>query len=148
MFRSEMSTVTAMRLVHPHAWRDLPSHPLAEWRYLLEEFVGDESAKEWGFAAASYIDQVRRTTALGPTFSELFEYLLPDTSGRPGPYPPGWGYQERQRALSSFRVHALMAWRRRFMVNWEQDVARSLRVGKQYRSRLSLVEHAQRWRLS
>ena len=117
----------------PIWWRRIDAPPPAAWAYIFEQFTGDETADEWGRAAAAFIAQVRARTGRGPTFSELFAYLLPDTSGMPGPLPEELGRVERWRARSGFRFHAAIEWRRRGMIAFDRDVPRSLRVGRRYR---------------
>jgi len=102
---------------------------------MFEEFTGDETAEEWALAAAIFIAQTRRRTSRGPTFAELFAYLLPDTSGLPAPFPPELDFFERRRAISGFRGHVAIEWRRRGMISWDGGVTRSLRVGRAFRVR-------------
>lgn len=121
--------------LYPIWWRGIASPPPAEWSYLFEEFTGDDTAEEWALAAAIFIAQTRRRTSHGPTFSELFGHLLPDTRGLPSPFPPGLDFIARRRALTGFRGHVAIEWRRRALISWDKDVARSLRVGRAFRER-------------
>lgn len=107
--------------------------PPAEWVYVFEDFTGDDTAGPWALAAGIFVAQTRRRTGRGPTFAELFTHLLPDTSGLPGSFPESLEFVERRRAISSFRGHVAIDWRRRNMINWEKDVTRSLRVGRAFR---------------
>ncbi|WJM17153.1 hypothetical protein [Microbacterium arborescens] len=125
---------------YPIWWRGIETPPPAEWRYVFEAFTGDQSAEEWGLAAAIFIAQTRRRTSTGPTFAELFTHLLPDSDGLPGSFPPGMTYFERKRAVTGFRGHAAIEWRRRGMINWDKGITRSLRVGRTFRARSSQVQ--------
>lgn len=120
--------------LHP-AWWGVSSTPPAQWAYVFDELTGEDTAEEWALAAAIFIAQTRRRTGQGPTFTELFTHLLPDTAGLPAGFPAGLGYPERRRALSSFRGLVAIEWRRRAMINWDKDVTRSLRVGRSFRAR-------------
>ncbi|NYD53584.1 hypothetical protein [Microbacterium pseudoresistens] len=102
---------------------------------MFEELTGDATADEWALAAAIFIAQTRRRTGAGPTFSEVFASLLPDTSGLPGPFPPELGPDERRLAISGFRGHVMIEWRRRDMIGFDKGVTRSLRVGREFRRR-------------
>lgn len=118
---------------YPIWWRGVPSPPPAPWVYLFEEFTGEDTAEEWALAAAIFIAQTRRRTSLGPTFSELFAHLLPDTKGLPSSFPTDLSFFERRRAVTGFRGHVTIEWRRRGMISWDKDVPRSLRVGRRFR---------------
>lgn len=109
--------------------------PPAQWTYVFEQLTGDDSADEWALAAAIFIAQTRRRLDRGPTFAELFAHLLPDADGLPAPFPEGLSYRERHLAVSGFRGHATIEWRRRGMISWEAGVTRSLRVGRAFRER-------------
>lgn len=119
--------------LNPIWWRGISVPPPAEWAYVFEDLTGEDTAEAWALAAAIFIAQTRRRTHRGPTFRELFVHLLPDTQGLPAPVPPGLGKTERYRAISGFRRHIAIDWRRRGMINWEKDVARTLRVGGAFR---------------
>ncbi len=107
--------------------------PPADWAYIFDDFTDEDTGEPWALAAAIFIAQTRRRTGRGPTFAELFTHLLPDTRGLPGPFPEGLGFIERRRAISGLRGHVAIDWRRRGMINWDQDVTRSLRVGRTFR---------------
>ncbi|GAA4784034.1 hypothetical protein GCM10023351_31950 [Microbacterium gilvum] len=109
--------------------------PPAQWTYVFEQLTGDDSGEEWALAAAIFIAQTRRRLGRGPTFAELFAHLLPDADGLPAPFPEGLTYRERHLAVSGFRGHATIEWRRRGMISWETSVTRSLRVGRAFRER-------------
>jgi hypothetical protein len=126
---------------YPIWWRGMSASPPASWKYLFEEFTGEDSASEWALAAAIVIAEARARTSHGPTFSELFIRLLPDTNGLPGPFPDGMEYSKRQLAIWSFRLHTAIEWRRRAMIEWSEGVERSLQVGRRF-SRTSR-EHQQ-----
>ncbi|GAA4168016.1 hypothetical protein [Gryllotalpicola koreensis] len=100
---------------------------------MSETLTGEDTADEWGLAAAIFIARTRRKTGRGPTFSELFTYLLPDTSGLPAPFPDGYAYPQRRRLAGEFRLFAAIEWKRRGWVSWEPGVTRSLRVGRVFR---------------
>lgn len=124
-----------MHEAYPIWWRGADAPPPTEWAYMFDAFTGDETAEEWALSAAIYIAQVRRRTGAGPTYSELFAFLLPDTRGLPGPFPVGLEPDERRRAISGFRGHVAIEWRRRGMINFDKGVKRSLRVGREFRER-------------
>lgn len=126
-------TVYVERDPRPIWWRGMSAPPPADWVYVFEEFTGDDSGEPWAVASGIFVAQVRRRTGRGPTFAELFTHLLPDTHGLPGPFPDGLEFIERRRAISSFRGHVAIDWRRRSMINWDKDVTRSLRVGRAFR---------------
>lgn len=121
---------------YPTWWRRMsrPQPPPATWKYMFEEFTGDDSAREWGFAAALFIAQVRRRTSPGPTFQELFKHLLPDTNGLPDVFPSQMIYVDRSLVIKDFRLRAAMEWRRRGLIDWDKNIARSLRPGPQFRA--------------
>lgn len=102
---------------------------------MFSELTGEDTADEWALAAAVFIAQTRRRTSYGPTFTELFTHLLPDTDGIPGPFPEGLSYHERRRAITGFRGHVAIEWRRRGMISWEKGITHSLRVGREFRLR-------------
>lgn len=120
---------------YPIWWRGITTAPPAQWSYVFEEFTGPDTAEEWALAAAVIIAQTRRRTGRGPTFGELFTELLPDTSGLPAPFPEGLDFAERRRAVTGFRGHVTIEWRRRGMIGWDKQVTRSLRVGSAFRER-------------
>ena len=120
---------------NPIWWRGIATPPPAAWAYVFENFTGEDTAEEWALSAAIFVAQTRRRTGHGPTFSELFAHLLPDTSGLPAPFPDGLEFIERRRAISRFRGHAATEWRRRGMISWDTHVTRSLRVGRAFRER-------------
>ncbi|MFS2241245.1 hypothetical protein [Microbacterium sp. OR16] len=125
--------VRMQRDPRPIWWRSFSVSPPAEWVYVFEDFTGDDTGEPWAIAAGIFIAQTRRRSGRGPTFAELFTSLLPDTSGLPGPFPDGMDFLDRRRAISGFRGHVAIDWRRRNMINWDKDVVRSLRVGRAFR---------------
>jgi hypothetical protein len=102
---------------------------------MFEDFTGQDSAEEWGLAAAVTIARVRRRTSEGPTFSELFSELMPDTHGIPGPMRDGATSSARYAATHEFRHHVAIEWRRRGLIGWSHGVERSLRVGPAFIAR-------------
>lgn len=120
---------------NPIWWRGVGSPAPASWAYVFEDFTGDDTAESWALAAAVFVAQTRRRTGRGPTFAELFAHLLSDTCGLPAPFPPGLEFMERRRAISGFRGHVAIEWRRRNMIAWDSGVMRSLRVGRAFRER-------------
>lgn len=120
---------------NPVWWRGISIPPPAAWTYMFEEFTGNDTADEWAMAAAIFIAQTRRRASLGPTFAELFTHLFPDTAGLPAPVPVGLESVERHHAISGFRHHATIEWRRRRLISFDKGVARSLRVGREFRER-------------
>ncbi len=121
--------------MYPIWWRGIDTPPPAAWAYVFECFTGEDTAEDWALAAAIFIAQTRRRTALGPTFAELFTHLLPEDNGLPGPFPVGLEYIEHCRAVSGFRGHVSIEWRRRGLISFDRDVTRSLRVGRVFRER-------------
>ena|GEM_PF-4689078 len=119
----------------PVWWQGIDAPPPAQWAYVFEELTGDDSADAWALGAAIFIAQTRRRLHHGPTFSELFTHLLPDCSGLPAAFPPALDFAQRRRAISGFRAHATIEWRRRGMISWDRDEMRSLRVGRRFRER-------------
>lgn len=102
---------------------------------MFECFTGEDTAEEWALAAAIFIAQTRRRTALGPTYAELFAHLLPENNGLPDAFPAGLEFFERRRAASGFRGHVAVEWRRRGLITFDKGVTRSLRVGRVFRER-------------
>ena len=133
MLATLIAMVTVGRDLNPIWWRRVERPAPAAWAYVFEDFTGDDTAEEWALAAAIFVAQTRRRTGRGPTFSELFAHLLPDTGGLPGPFPDDLDFLGRRRATSGFRLHAATEWRRRSMISWDTDVLRSLRVGRAFR---------------
>lgn len=133
------ATVIAMVAVKPDPypiwWRGIAAPPPCSWAYVFEELTGEDTAEEWALAGAVFIAQTRRRSGHGPTFSELFTHLLPDSSGLPAPFPDGLDFIERRRAVSAFRGHVAIEWRRRNMISWDTGVTHSLRVGRAFRER-------------
>ena len=121
---------------YPTWWRRMsrPQPPPATWWYIFEEFTRGESAREWGFAAALVIAQVRRRTSPGPTFQELFRHFLPDANGLPDVFPSGMIYVDRRLVLHDFRLNAAVEWRRRGFIDWDTNLPRSLRPGPRFRA--------------
>lgn len=122
---------------NPVWWRGVSVPPPAEWAYVFESFTGEDTAEEWAIAAAVFVVQTRSRTGHGPTFTELFSHLLPETAGLPGPFPKELEYLERRRVLSGYRGHVTIEWRRRGMISWDKNVPRSLRVSRGFRERTS-----------
>lgn len=120
---------------YPIWWRGIDAPPPAEWTYMFESFTGDDTGDEWALAAAIFIAQTRRRTALGPTFAELFTHLMPESQGLPAPFPPEMEFIERRRAVAAFRGHVAIDWRRRGLISFDKGVTRSLRVGRVFRER-------------
>lgn len=132
----------------PPWWRGISSPPPAAWAYTFEEFTGDDTAEDWALAAAIFVAQTRRRTTHGPTFSELFAYLLPESGGLPGAFPQDLDYFARCRAIHSFRGTAAIDWRRRRMIDWDRNVLRSLRVGRGFREQSRTRQLEQPFRAS
>jgi len=120
---------------YPIWWRGIDAPPPAAWTYMFECFTDDDAGDEWALAAAIFIAQTRRRTALGPTFAELFTYLSPELDGLPGPFPADLEFIERRRAIANFRGHVTIDWRRRGLISFDRGVMRSLRVGRAFRER-------------
>ena len=129
-------------------WRSADHPPPAAWRYVFEEFTGDDTADEWALAAAIFVAQYRRRHSRGPTFRELFAHLLPDTGGVPSPLPAHWDAPERRHATTAFRRIVVIEWRRRGFVSFDKHLPRSLRVGPNFRAQSrALNTHARSSRL-
>ena len=119
----------------PIWWRAFDGPPPTLWVVMFDELTGDESVDQWGLAAGIFIAQTRHRTKLGPTFSEMFAHLLPDTSGLPGPLSEKWEKAARRRLVGDFRLHVAIAWRQRDWISWNPGVERSLRTGRAFRAR-------------
>lgn len=117
----------------PLWWRRQDGAVPKSWRDQFESFTEGDSAEEQALAAAIFIARVRRRSGRGPTFAELFEHLLPDSHGVPGPFPERLNLAGRRWALAEFRRHVAIEWRRRGLVDWDHRVTRSLRVGRAFR---------------
>lgn len=102
---------------------------------MFEAYTGEDTADEWGLAAGIFIAHYRHRHGAGPTFRELFTHLSPDTRGLPSALPADWDVNERRRAVSGFRIHAAIEWRRRGYIGYDVQVTRSLRVGPRFRER-------------
>lgn len=118
----------------PVWWRAVDGPPPTIWTIMFEEFTGADTADEWGLAAAIFIARVRHRTGHGPTFSELFAELDPDSRGVPSPLPSRT-YLERRRLIGDFRLSVAIEWKRRGWISWDPHVTRSLRVGRVFRER-------------
>ena len=64
----------------------------------------------------------------GPTFSELFTHLLPDTKGVPSRRPEGVSSREQYHARGYFRLYVVRRWRGHNLFAWKTGVYRSLNV--------------------
>ncbi|SDG15370.1 hypothetical protein [Microbacterium sp. 77mftsu3.1] len=117
----------------PIWWRAIEGNPPTEWDLAFEGLTGDELADEWGLAAAVLIARVRRKTGQGPTFAELFEALLPETSYIHPRWPSGVTRSARAQTMRLFRLHVAIEWKRRGWINFDTNVSRSLRVGRAFR---------------
>lgn len=126
---------------YPIWWRGIDVPPPAEWAYMFEAFTSDDAGDEWALAAAVFIAQSRRRTGLGPTFAELFAHLMPEGNGLPSPFPRELEFVERRRAVTGFRGHVTIDWRRRGLINFDKGVTRSLRVGRVFRERSRRRDH-------
>lgn len=124
-----------MHASYPIWWQGIQAAPPAEWTYMFDAFTGEESAEQWALGAAIFVAQTRPDKRIGPTFSELFLHLLPDTHGLPGPFPEVLDSTERRFAVDGFRGHVTIEWRRRGLLSFEKGAMRSLRVGRQFRQR-------------
>lgn len=127
---------------YPIWWRGIDVPPPASWAYMFESFTGDDTGDEWALAAAIFIAQTRRRTSLGPTFTELFTHLMPDSNGLPAPFPGTMEFIERRRAVAAFRGHVTIDWRRRGLISFDKGATRSLRVGRAFRERSRLRQLA------
>lgn len=128
----------------PTWWRGASHPPPATWKYIFEFFTGDDTGDEWALAAAIFIAQYRRRNSCGPTFREVFEYLLDDTRGVPAQLPREWDQAERRRANGGFRGQVMLDWRRRGFIGFDRHVTRSLRVGPHFRERSRQLRAATR----
>ncbi|CAN7314009.1 hypothetical protein LJR044_001681 [Microbacterium foliorum] len=110
---------------------------------LFAELTDGESAKQWGLAAGLFIVHHRRRHAHGPTFSEVFEHLLPETRGVPSHAVEDWTGQDWYLARHRFRMAVVFAWSRMGYVDYDPGVARSLRPGRRL---TGLIERNERIR--
>lgn len=120
--------------VRPIWWRVGSEVPPTTWLDMFEAFTGEATADEWGLAAGIFVSRTRRRTGRGPTFSELFQELLPDGHGLPSRLTD-LTFAERSQVVQEFRLHVMIEWRRRGWVNWDHGVERSLRTGRAFRQR-------------
>ncbi len=112
----------------------MEGYPPTAWVETFLSFTGDESADEWGLAAAIFVARSRKRTGSGPTFAELFGELIPDGGGFPSRLPD-MSFLERRQVVGAFRLHVAIEWRRREWINWDHGVERSLRTGRTFRTR-------------
>lgn len=117
----------------PIWWRAIEGNPPVEWQLAFEGLTGDELADQWGLAAAIFIARVRRRTAQGPTFAELFDALFPENSPLYPSWPSHVSRSERAQTTRLFRLHVAIEWKRRGWINFSTNVPRSLRVGRAFR---------------
>lgn len=118
----------------PIWWRGQGGFSPTVWTDAFLTFTCDETADEWGLAAAILIARTRRRTGRGPTFADLFRELLLDGDGFPGPLA-GLAYLDRWNVVREFRRHVAIEWRRRGWINWDLGVERSLRTGRVFQER-------------
>lgn len=118
----------------PIWWHSPDEPPPTSWIYMFESFTAEETADQWGLAAAIFIARTRRKTGQGPTFAELFRELMPGTRGVPSEPPKSLDGIDRRRLVSDFRIHAAIEWKRRGWISWDHRVKRSLRVGRVFRT--------------
>ncbi len=119
--------------LRPIWWRVSSETPPTPWLAMFESFTGESTADEWGLAAGIFVSRTRKRTGRGPTFSEVFQELLPDGNGYPSRLA-GLNFAERRQALQEFRLCVMIEWRRRGWVNWDHGVERSLRTGRAFRA--------------
>lgn len=109
-------------------WPEILTPPPATWAYLTEELTQGSAGDEWAMAAAHLIAAHRSREGRGPTFREVFEHLLPDFEGLPGPFPNHLTEDQRAFCTNSFRMYAMHAWRRTGLFAWRKGEYRSLHV--------------------
>lgn len=119
----------------PVWWRFADGNPPTEWQIAFETLTGEERADEWGLAAAIFIARTRRRTGRGPSFAELLRELLPEDSELFPRWPVELNAAARVQTWYAFRHHAAVEWKRRGWINWDTNVERSLRTGRQFRAR-------------
>lgn len=116
--------------------------PPAAWIAAFDDFTRGASGREWGLAASLFVMHHHRKHAEGPTFREVFEHLLPETSGAPS-LLAGWEPSERLRTVHRFRYFVLSKWSQRGFVEFDKGVSRSLRTGPQFREITIRERHIQ-----
>ncbi|WP_309693990.1 hypothetical protein [Microbacterium foliorum] len=79
---------------------------------------------------------------MGPTFREVFEHLLPETSGAPSVLT-GWEPAERIQAVHRFRYFVMTKWKQGGFIDFDKEVSRSLRTGPQFREIAIRERHIQ-----
>ncbi|TXK12344.1 hypothetical protein FVP77_02365 [Microbacterium hatanonis] len=119
----------------PPWWRATPGDPPPHWYIAFEVLTGDERGADWGMAAAIHVARIRRRTGRGPTFAEVFDELLPQSSPLQPPWPAHVSSKSRHDIMQSFRRHVAIEWKRQGWINWDVGVPRSLRVGPSFRER-------------
>ncbi|WP_148061251.1 hypothetical protein [Frondihabitans sp. PhB188] len=101
----------------------------------FDELTEGENGHEWAISAAIFVAGFSKRRHEGPTFNELFRYLLDDHSGLPARIPAGMRSRDRADLKKAFRHHVALAWRRTGMISWATGEYRSLHVGPAFRKR-------------
>lgn len=102
------------------------------WCEIFADMTTVPVSGQWGRRAALYIAQVRERTGEGPTFSELFRELMPDTDGAPGLLPEEFTSSDRQYAAHRFRYGCAIAWANLGWIRWRRKTPRSLDAGPRF----------------
>lgn len=95
---------------------------------ILGDLTGDH-ATERGLMAAVLVARARHRSGRGPTFSELFDALIPSVDN--GRLVPTWQALEASER-QTIRYHAAIHWRRLGWLSWSRS-ERSLQCGPVFR---------------
>lgn len=110
---------------------------------MIEDLLAPDRSREWARAAALFLEEHTELKGHGPTFNELFTYLLPDSNGVPAARPEDVASHDLYRARSAFRIYVVREWRRHGLFAWRSGVERSLNVGGRFTKRLRQLEQAE-----
>jgi hypothetical protein len=128
----------------PTWWRVVAGDPPRSMLDAFDEVTGDDHADAWGLSAALVVARTRRETGEGPSFSELFQELMPRVSKLTVEWPTGTNAWARSATLRAFRLYAAVEWKRRGWISWDVGVARSLRTGRTFSNRGKQLRKADR----
>lgn len=98
------------------------------WMQLFREMTGPRTGEAWGLEAAIVISRFRKEFGHAPTFRELFQLLLPESGGLPGPWPEGANAYQKRKLISVFRLKVMEHWRRHRWLTFTRET-RSLSTG-------------------
>lgn len=107
--------------------------PPGTWSYVVEDLTLGDRGIEWAMAAAHFVASHYSASGQGPFVREVFEHLLPETNGSPGPTPVELTDRDRKKHEGLFQMYVLLHWHRHSgLLRWQQGVARSLTVTRRF----------------